>query len=88
MESRAIRSFAYDESRNELTLAFAGGGAYVYSLIPPTVFAAFAAAASKGRFVTDHIRDRYPFRKIAASLGPAPASSLKDRLGASLADDE
>ena len=58
---------------NELTLTFATGRAYVYSLVPPAVFAAFEAAASKGAFHNAHIRDRYPFRKVKV----APASDRR-----------
>ncbi len=79
MPSQAIKSYAYDESRNELTVIFATGRGYVYSLVPPDVFAAFDAAASKGAFHNQYIRDRYPFRKAKATPD-APASSLREAL--------
>ena len=66
MPSPAIRAYAYDADRNELTLTFATGRAYVYSLVPPAVFAAFEAAASRGAFHNAHLRDRFPFRKVKA----------------------
>ena len=79
MPSQAIKSHAYDESRNELTVTFASGRGYVYSLVPPDVFAAFERAASKGAFHNQHIRDRYPFRKAKAA-SETPASSLREAL--------
>lgn len=79
MPSLAIKSYAYDESRNELTVTFATGRCYVYSLLPPDVFAAFQAAVSKGAFLNQHIRDRYPFRKAKVPT-ETPASSLRDAL--------
>ena len=86
MPSLAIKSYAYDESRNELTVTFATGRGYVYSLVAPDVFAAFEAAASKGAFLNQHIRDRYPFRK-AKGAADAPVSSLREALvGSSLRD--
>jgi hypothetical protein len=92
MPSAAISSFSYDAARSELTIRFAGGAAYVYSLVPAAVAAELAAAPSQGAFVNQRIKDRYPFRKLAgakSSIADGSASpSLKDRLGASLADDE
>ena len=66
MAGPAIRAFAYDAERNELTLTFGTGRAYIYSLVPPTLYAAFAAAPAKGRFHNEQLRDRYPFRKVRA----------------------
>lgn len=79
MPSQAIKSYAYDESRNELTVTFATGRGYVYSLVPQEVVAAFCEASSKGAFLNRHIRDRYPFRKAKAAT-ETPASSLKEAL--------
>jgi hypothetical protein len=79
MPSQAIKSYAYDESRNEMTVTFATGRGYVYALVPPDVFAAFQDAASKGAFLNQHIRDRYPFRK-SKGASETPASSLRDAL--------
>lgn len=80
--SRAIRSAAYDEARNELTVHFASGRGYVYSLVPADVAAAFAASTSQGRFHNEHLRDRYPFRKVR---GVATSSgTLRTELEASV----
>jgi len=35
------------------------GGPYTYYGVPEQVYRAFLAAASKGRFFNDHIKDRY-----------------------------
>ena len=82
MPSRAIRATAYDESRNELTVTFVSGRAYIYALVPPDVAAALKAAASQGAFVNAHIRDRYPHRPAKVEPRTA-ASSLRDALLAS-----
>jgi hypothetical protein len=79
MPSLAIKSYAYDETRNELTVTFATGRGYVYALVPPEVFAAFEAASSKGAFLNRHIRDRFPFRKAKAAT-ETPALSLRETL--------
>jgi hypothetical protein len=79
MPSQAIKSHAYDESRNELTVIFATGHGYVYALVPLEVFAAFEAASSKGAFLNRHIRDRFPFCKAKAVI-ETPALSLRETL--------
>lgn len=93
MPGAAIEAFSYDEALSELTVRFVGGGTYVYSLVPATVVKALDAARSRGAFVNARIKDRYPFRRIAkAEMAPARARpgrpSLKERLGASLFEDE
>jgi hypothetical protein len=87
MPSRAIRAFSYDESRNELTLTFARGRTYLYSLIPASLAADFAASPAKGAFHNEHIRDRFPFRRIAASQA-SPATGLRALLADSIGEEE
>jgi len=84
MPSLAIRAHAYDPDRNELTVRFTNGRGYIYSLVPPAIFAAFAAAKSKGAFLNAEIKDRFPFRKLAAD---AASPNLRAALAASAADD-
>ena len=85
MASKAIRTFEYDPGRNELTVTFARGPAYVYSLVPAAVAAAFAASPSPGSFHNAELRDRYPFRKVKAAAGPSRA--LREMLAASVEVD-
>lgn len=82
MPSKAIRTFSYDETRNELTVTFVTGRGYVYMLVPADVAAAFAASPSRGRFLNERIRDRYPHRRITVEPGPEKPS-LRDALAAS-----
>jgi hypothetical protein len=82
MASKAIRAFDYDATRNELTVTFSRGPAYVYSLVPAAVATAFVASPSPGAFHNAHLRDRFPFRKV--KLAPAPSSELRALLSASV----
>jgi hypothetical protein len=84
MPSRAIRSFAYDETRNELRVSFPRGRTYVYSLVPAGVAEAFAASHSKGAFHNELIRDRYPFRRVKADAAASASSALRELLSASV----
>jgi hypothetical protein len=88
MPSAVVRSFGFDESRNELTVTFTTGRVYVYSLVPATVAQAMGAAFSKGEYFNTNIRDRYAYRQIAgdaAKLKPTEPSLL-DALKASRED--
>lgn len=85
MPSKAIRAVAYDPERNELTVTFVRGMTYVYSLVPAALAEAFAASPGKGAFHNEHLRDRYPFRKLRAEAPPSPA--LKAMLEASMDAD-
>jgi hypothetical protein len=64
MPSSVIKTFDFDERRNELTVVLTTGRVYVYSLVPPVVAAEFKAAFSKGRFFNERIRDRFPYREV------------------------
>ena len=88
MAGPAIRTYAYDSARNELTLNFGNGRAYVYSLVPPGVFTAFEAAPSKGAFHNTQLRERYPFRKMKAAAKPSAAMQLREVLLASTREEE
>ena len=64
MPSSVIKSFDYDEMRNELTVGLTTGRVYVYSLVPPAVAAEFKVAFSKGRFFNERIREKFPYREL------------------------
>jgi hypothetical protein len=66
MPSTAVERIGYDEATRELQVTFAGGGTYTYYSVPPQVYRAFCAAASKGQFLNQFIKDRYDFRRHAA----------------------
>ena len=66
MPSTAVEHISYDEAACELHVTFVGGGTYTYYGVPAPVYRAFRAAASKGRFLSEFIKDRYDFRRHAA----------------------
>jgi hypothetical protein len=63
MPSNAIRHHSYDGARRELTIGFVGGGDYVYFGVPPQDYEALKGAWSKGNFVNEVIKPRYPFAR-------------------------
>ena len=64
VESSAIFRLNYDPDTATLFVVFVDGDLYAYFDVPPSVFDAFLAAESKGRFFADEIRDRYEFHKV------------------------
>ena len=68
MPSTVIRAFDYDSQRNELTVTFATGRVYVYSLVGPAVAERLRSAFAKGAFFNREIRNRYPAREIMAPV--------------------
>lgn len=69
MPSRVIRSFDYDDQRNELTVTFVTDRVYVYSLVPPAVIDEMRRAFSKGAFFNREIRNRYAAREVDPAGG-------------------
>lgn len=68
MPSSVIRQFSYDEPRRRLRITFTSGDVYDYLDVPPMIFDGLRAAASKGRFFSARIRDRYPFERVRIAV--------------------
>jgi hypothetical protein len=64
MTSTVIQSFKYDSVRNELLVVFRSGRRYVYEDVPEDTYAGLRQAFSKGEFFNEHIRERFPFRRV------------------------
>lgn len=63
--SQTLATAVYDDSREKLQLDFRDGSRYVYSSVPPHLFAGLLASTSKGRFFNQHIRRVLPYCKTA-----------------------
>ena len=61
VDSSAISSVGYDERSSVLEVEFNSGVVYDYYDVPSRVYRDLLRAASKGRFVSRRVRDRYPF---------------------------
>jgi hypothetical protein len=60
VSSSAISSVGYDPKSRTLEVEFTSGGVYDYSEVPKKVYESLMAAPSKGRFLAQRIRGRYP----------------------------
>ena len=66
LESKMFSSAAYDPDRQILYLRFRkASDVYRYFEFPVTDYQAFLDSESKGRFFLAHVRDRFPFERMA-----------------------
>ena len=63
MPSSVIRWFRYDAPEKTLLVVFTSGRRYRYFEVPGRVAQAMEAAASKGEFFNDQIRDRFRYSR-------------------------
>ena len=66
VDSSAIVRIQYEPKGGILLVTFVTGKTYAYDGVPASVYDAFLAADSHGRFFNIHIRDRYPYRTVHA----------------------
>ena len=65
VDSSSVEAIGYDPATAKLYLRFRGSGnAYVYTDVPPAVYASLMAADSIGRFVNAEIKGTYDFRRL------------------------
>ena len=65
VESSSVDSIGYDPASGKLYVRFLGSGhAYVYYDVPASVYEAFMASNSKGRFVNLRIKGTYEYRRL------------------------
>jgi hypothetical protein len=64
VESSSLASVGYDREISTLEVEFRNGGCYQYFAVPQRVFEQLMAAPSKGAYVTEHIKARFPFRRV------------------------
>ena len=64
VSSSNISSIGYDSSSNILEVAFNSGGVYQYSNVPNNVYLSLMNASSKGGYLAQNIKGRYPYRQI------------------------
>lgn len=63
--SKQIAAIGYDSAAKILQVQFHSGGVYQYEDVPADMADAFAKSDSKGRFLSTHIKDRHPYRKVS-----------------------
>lgn len=64
VSSTNIESIGYDPETNCLFVRFHDGSLYRYSGVPEALYHGIMSAPSHGRYLNQHIKDRYPDQKI------------------------
>ncbi len=62
--STAVTDLDYEPRKRRLLVRFVSGERYAYEGVPQELYADFVAAASKGRFFHDEVRDRFAYRRL------------------------
>jgi KTSC domain len=61
VRSRSLTSAGYDERSRTLEVEFTNGSIYQYLDVPVGVYHELLAAESLGRYLNEHIRNRYRY---------------------------
>jgi hypothetical protein len=64
VDSSCVAKVGYDSRAEEAYVEFLDSGLYAYRGVSARVYEQFVAAESKGTFVNEVIKPRYPFRKV------------------------
>ena len=64
MPSSVVSAFFYDALSSTLRVIFTSGLIYDYTNVPVTVYEAMKKSTSKGKYLNQHIKGHYDFRKI------------------------
>ena len=65
VSSSAVRSIGYDAMAAILEVEFTSGRVYQYQGVPPEHYDKILRAESKGTYWNAHIKERFPFRRVA-----------------------
>lgn len=63
-ESSNVAGFGYDPSTNILTVEFKNGSRYNYYDVPEHQFHGMQAAASRGQFLAQNIKNVYRYARV------------------------
>jgi hypothetical protein len=64
VSSSNISSIGYEPESQVLEIEFHDGSIYQYDGVPQSVYEGLMNASSHGQYLHQHIKDRYPHRKI------------------------
>jgi hypothetical protein len=64
VDSSCVARIGYDPAAEEVYVEFHDSGIYAYEGVSALVFDELARAESKGKFVNEVVKPRYPVRKL------------------------
>jgi hypothetical protein len=63
-ESSNVSAIKFNDKTRELDVRFKDGSEYQYSGVQPNVGNGMPFAASKGKYVWQVLRDKYPYKRV------------------------
>jgi hypothetical protein len=84
VKSGLFAAAAYRDSARQLYLRFCDGDIYRYFECPISAYGEFLAAESKGRYFSQHIRNRFRDELVYRNTGGSPRESLEQLLSSSV----
>ena len=67
VDSRLLNWLEYNEVERRLRLGLRSEEVYDFLQVPPEVYQRLLATDSKGRYFNEHIRNRFPYRRLRHS---------------------
>lgn len=64
MPSSVVASIKYDVATSTLRVTYVSGLMYDYKNVPEEIYQAMKTAFSKGTFLNQHIKGKYPYEKV------------------------
>jgi len=65
VDSSTVRAIKYDDKTKVLTITYITGKVYDYANVPRHVFDMALEVKSIGKFVNEHIKLQYPYKKVS-----------------------
>src|SRR5690606_2951678 len=84
VKSKGIRSVTYNAEARTLDVEFSSARSYRYFEVPPSVYAWYTRADSKGRFINRLVKDEYRVERLDVPGTNDDETSLLDGLRKSL----
>jgi hypothetical protein len=64
VSSTDVASIGYDPDSQTLEVEFLSGGIYQYFQVPQSTYEEFINAPSKGKYLHQNIKNRYPYSRV------------------------
>ena len=64
MPSSVVAAFNYDAPHHTLNVVYVSGKKYAYKNVPEQVYLEMKEAFSKGTYLNQNIKGKYPFKKM------------------------
>jgi len=64
MPSTVVAAFTYDAPKSILNVVYVSGKVYAYKNVPEQVYLDMKEAFSKGTFLNENIKGKFPYKKL------------------------